>query len=75
MSDPHAWATEKARQLLAENPSLDRGLDLLLADGMPDDKAAQLMLACVAEGRDPEQFARHVIKLRRAIRRPSGSTP
>lgn len=62
------WAVDKARQTLANNSALSRGMDLLHADGMPDDRAAELLLACVGDGRDPEAFAQHLLKLRRAFR-------
>lgn len=43
-------------------------LDILVDDGMPAQKAADMAVAAERSGRDPEAFARHVIKLRKAMR-------
>lgn len=44
------------------------GLDLLTDDGMDADKAAPLLMAAHRDGRDAEAFARHLLKLRKAVR-------
>lgn len=49
-------------------PDVVAGLDLLVDDGMPVDKAADLVVAAHRDGRDAEAFARHLLRLRRAAR-------
>ena len=44
------------------------GLDLLHADGMADDKAAELLWAANRSGRDAAGFAAHLVELRKAFR-------
>lgn len=53
--------------------SVSAGMDLLMDDGMPADQAAKMMLGAqrlfeTQGGRDPEAMARHILKLRRALR-------
>jgi len=47
---------------------IDTAMDILMEDGVNADHAARLSLAAVRAGKDPEDFARHFVKLRRAIR-------
>ena len=47
---------------------IDAGMDILMDDGMPAEDAAKLCLGAVRIGQDPEAFARHCVKLRRAVR-------
>lgn len=47
---------------------VDAGMDLLLADGMDGEKAAEMMWAANRDGRDALAFAEHLIMLRRAFR-------
>ena len=42
--------------------------DLLLADRVPEQRAANLILAALKSGRDPRATAEHFIKLRKAYR-------
>jgi hypothetical protein len=57
-------------------PDVVAGLDLLVDDGMPVDKAAALVGAEHRDGRDAEAFARHLLRLRRAARSTAaGRTP
>lgn len=44
-------------------------LDLLVDDGVPAERAAGLAVAAHRSGRDAEEWARHLIKLRKALRR------
>jgi hypothetical protein len=66
--DVPEWAENKARVLLADNPAIGRAMDVLLADGMPEDRCAELLLASHGNGDDVEAFARHFVKLRKAMR-------
>lgn len=55
-------------------PEMDAGYDLLTDVGFTPDKAASMMVTAQAAytsgaiQRNPEQFARHVLKLRKAAR-------
>jgi hypothetical protein len=42
--------------------------DILADDGMPPEKCAQMAVTAERSGKDPVSFARHVVKLRRAVR-------
>lgn len=42
--------------------------DILADDGMPPEQAAKMVVAAERSGRDAEAFARHVVKLRKAMR-------
>ena len=61
------WATDRAREAL-QDPRVGRAMDILRADRVPDDRIGQFVLACIADGRDPEAAARHFVKLRQALR-------
>ncbi len=50
------------------SPAVIAGLDLLVDDDMPADKAARLLIAAERQGKDPEAFARHLLTLRRELR-------
>lgn len=47
---------------------INAGMDILMDDNYPIDKAAKLMLAAERQGEDAEAFARHMVKLRKALR-------
>jgi hypothetical protein len=48
--------------------SVDAAMDILYDDGMSVDMAAEMSFAAWKSGKDPESFARHVVKLRKAAR-------
>lgn len=50
------------------SPSLLAGFDLLTDDGMSAESAGKMLVAAQQSGKDPEQFARHFLKLRQSIR-------
>jgi sirohydrochlorin ferrochelatase len=50
------------------SPAVSAAYDLLADDGMPPEDAARMAVAAERGGRDPEAFARHLRKLRRAWR-------
>lgn len=54
--------------LMGVSPAVSAGLDLLMDDGMDGEKAAKLLLAAERNGQDAEAFARHMLKLRGALR-------
>jgi hypothetical protein len=43
-------------------------VDILVDDGYPVDRAAQMAVAAERDGKDPEAFARHLLKLRGVLR-------
>lgn len=59
--------------LMGIPPSVSAAYDLLTDDGMPPEQAAAIVLGMQRHheegGKDPEAQARHLIKLRRAVRR------
>ena len=59
---------EEHVELMGATPAISAAYDLLTDDGMSPQKAADLAVACERSGRDPEAFARHLIKLRKAVR-------
>lgn len=50
------------------SPELDAAMDLLTDDGFPIGEAAKLLVAAEMDGKNPEHFARHFLRLRRAFR-------
>ena len=48
--------------------SVDAAFDILCDDGMDMEKAADMSVAAWRSGKDPEAFARHLVKLRKAAR-------
>lgn len=55
--------------LIGASPAVSAAYDLLTDDGMPPDKAADLAVTAERSGRDPEAFARHMVKVRRSLRK------
>lgn len=55
---------------------LNRAMDVLAEHcggyAKVPDKWINLLGACLREGRDPEGFARHLVKLSKAVSRPAG---
>lgn len=47
---------------------LDAAMDILGDAGMLDDKRVKLLVTTEQSGRNPEHFARHLVKLAQAIR-------
>lgn len=84
LSSQHGFAVDAAgrcQPLLREQDHLDvmgitpaqsAAYDLLTDDGMPAEKAASIVLGMQRYhekgGKDPEAQARHIIKLRKALR-------
>lgn len=48
--------------------SVDAAVDILVDDGMGVEKASEMSVSAWRSGRDPEAFARHLVKLRKAAR-------
>jgi hypothetical protein len=61
-------ASPTETQVVEAAPGVEDALDVMLADGVPADRAAGLAVAAAQDGRDPIAFARHFVKLRRAVR-------
>lgn len=49
-------------------PGAEEACDLMAADGVPPQRAADMALAAHREGKDPAAFARHFVRLRKAMR-------
>jgi hypothetical protein len=54
--------------LMGVSPAVSAAYDLMVDDGYPPEKAAKLAMDAERSGRDPEAWARHFIKLRKAWR-------
>lgn len=50
-------------------PGVEEAYDLMTADGVPPQEAADMAVAATRAGRDPAAFARHFIRMREAARR------
>ena len=48
------------------SPEMDAAMDILGDAGMLDQKRADLLYAAERSGRNPEHFARHLVKLSKA---------
>lgn len=53
---------------LGVSDAVSAAYDILTDDGMPPERAAQLSVAAERDGQDPEAAARHIVKLRKALR-------
>jgi hypothetical protein len=49
-------------------PGVEEAMDIMMADGYPAERAAELCVAAEKSGRDPVAFARHFVSLRQAVR-------
>ena len=56
-------------QCVQASAAVSRAYDLMAADGVPAQTAADMATAAERGGKDPEAFARHFVKLRQAARR------
>lgn len=55
--------------LVAELPAgVEEAYDLMAADGVPPQQAADMAMAAHRAGKDPAAFARHFTGLRKAVR-------
>lgn len=52
------------------SPDMSFATDILFDAGMLDAKRLRLLQACESQGRNPADFARHLVRLNRALRRP-----
>jgi hypothetical protein len=59
---------EEALRAVGVSAAVSAAYDLLTDDGVPPERAAELAVYAEQRGQDPEAFARHFLKLRRAIR-------
>jgi hypothetical protein len=48
------------------SPELSAGYDLLTGNGLAPELAARLLVSAEDRGQNPESFARHLLRLRRA---------
>lgn len=56
----------------ARAAELDAAVDILTDDGMPTERAMDLMVAALKSPGPLEPQARHIVRLRRAMRDPGG---
>lgn len=48
--------------------SVSRAYDIMAADGVPAQRAADMAVAAERSGKDPVAFAEHFVKLRKSLR-------
>ena len=53
---------------LAFSDAVSRAYDLMTADGVPAQRAADMAVACERDGQDPVAWAEHFIRLRQGLR-------
>ena len=53
---------------LAFSDAVSRAYDIMTADRVPAQQAADMAVACERDGRDPVAWAEHFIKLRQSLR-------
>ena len=61
-------ASPREIQCIDAPPGVEEAYDLMVADGVPPQRAADMAVAAARDGREPVAFARHFIKLRAAVR-------
>jgi hypothetical protein len=49
-------------------PGVEEAYDLMVADRVPPQRAADMAMAAARDGKDPVDFARHFVKVRRQFR-------
>jgi hypothetical protein len=55
-------------EMVAASPAVSAAYDIMTGDGVPPERAAQLAVGAGRDGRDPEAWARHFVKLRKSLR-------
>ena len=55
-------------QVAEADPAVELAMDIMMADRVPADKAADLAVAAAKAGKDPIAFAEHFVKVRRRLR-------
>jgi hypothetical protein len=49
-------------------PGVEEAYDIMVADNVPAQHAANMAVAAAKDGRDPAAWARHFVELRQAVR-------
>jgi len=57
-------------QCVEAAPGVEEAYDLMVADRVPAQTAADMATAAARDGRDPVAWAEHFIKLRQSLRKP-----
>lgn len=63
-----ALSVEETVTHMGVSPAASAAYDILTDDGYPAEKAWEMVLAAEKGGQQPEAFARHFVKLRKAVR-------
>jgi hypothetical protein len=66
--EARALSHEGWLRLLGISPAVSAAVDLMTDDRVPMQTAVDMAMAAERDGKDPEAFARHFLKLRRVAR-------
>lgn len=66
--ETRSLSQDERLRLMGVSPPVSAAFDLLTDDDMPADRAAEMAVGAERLGKDPEAFARHLLKLRKAYR-------
>lgn len=55
--------------VLTPAPGVEEAYDLMVADRVPSQQAADMAVAAAKDGRDPVAWARHFVELRQSLRK------
>jgi hypothetical protein len=67
VADSHGTVAE-----IILSDAVSRAYDIMTADRVPAETAAEMAAACERDGRDPVAFAEHFVKVRRSFRASRG---
>jgi hypothetical protein len=54
--------------VLTPAPGVEEAYDLMVADRVPSQQAADMAVAAAKDGRDPVAWAKHFVELRQSLR-------
>jgi hypothetical protein len=55
-------------EMVAASPAVSAAYDIMTDDGVPPERAAEFAVGAERDGKDPEAWARHFVKLRKSLR-------
>lgn len=64
-------ASPRETTCLEAPPGVEEAYDLMVADHVPAQEAAEMAVATARSGRDPVAWARHFVRVRQEFREPA----